>query len=102
VAIADFDPASAAGIALTVLKYGAAGSIGGLLATIFFTPYFWYVAIREYGARSFLFMWPREVIALREKYPLLRFVYDISLALLFMLFLSLFGMVLILVRYRLS
>jgi len=101
VAIATIDPASTAGIAMTVLKYGMAVSFAGLVGQIIFTPYFWYIAVREHGARAIFFMGPREVYDLRQKYPLYRFLWNLSLVMGGVFLLSLFGLLFIFARYSL-
>jgi len=93
----DIDPTSIAGIALTVLGYAAIAGLATLLSTIVFTPYIWYIIHREYGFR--LFLWPSETFALRDKYPLFRFVWNVSLWAGVVFLLSLFGMLVVLVRY---
>lgn len=96
------DPASTAGIALTVLGYGMAASFVGLVAPqIILAPYFWYIVGREYGTRGFFFMRWRELSNLREKYPIYRFVWNLSVAMGATFFLSLFGSLLIFTRYSL-
>ena len=97
--VTHIDPATTAGIALTALSYALIGSFLGLLGQVIFTPYILYIAIREYGVRFIL--WPRELAALRQKYPLYRFAWNLSCALGLTFILSLFGMVLIAMRYSL-
>jgi hypothetical protein len=96
-AVPDIDPTSIAGIALTLLGYGVVGTFAILLSTIVFTPYVWYIIAREYGFR--LVIWPSESLALRQKYPLFRFLWNVSLWAGVVLMLSIFGMLVVLVRY---
>ncbi len=95
----EIDPTSTAGVALSVLSWTAGLSYLGIFAQIIFTPYFWYIIYREYGFR--LVIWPHETYALRQKYPLYRFVWNASIALGFVLGLSLFGILMIFARYSL-
>lgn len=93
----EIDPSSAAGIALTVLSYSAGVSFLLWLSQILLAPYFWYITYREYGLR--LFLWHREVLALRRKYPVYRFVWSASMWLAIVCLLSLFGMGVVFARY---
>ncbi len=86
----NIDPSSMDGIVLTALSYGAGVSFLLLLSQVLLTPYYWTIIYREYGIR--IFLWPHEALALRRKHPLFRFVWNASIALAFILLLSLFGM----------
>jgi hypothetical protein len=100
-AIANIDPASMAGIALTVLSYTAAVSFVGLLAQIIFVPYFLTIAVREFGARGFFFVGEHEAYELRRKYPLYRFLWNLSLTMGVVFVVSLTGIFGIYARYSL-
>jgi hypothetical protein len=94
----EIDPTSVAGVALTVLSYGAGISLLLWLSQIVFTPYLWSIICKEYGFR--LTLWPREAYALRQKYAAFRYLWNANIVVASVFFLSLFGMMLILVRYR--
>ena len=95
----EIDPTSAAGVAVTLLSYTAGISFLLFLAQVLFAPYFWYIVYREYGFR--LVVWPSETYALREKYPLYRFLWNANTVLAFVILLSMFGIGIIHARYSL-